>query len=208
MWRHPYHLHPLDVANPAEVHRQFHGKWFCNQCQPDGWTGHSPVGRMWRCSYGCDFDMCDQCVGRGAIQRSPHEHPLVEADPSVVHRQYGAKWFCDGCQPGVTGFSPIGKMWRCMAGCDFDLCDRCCAQSDASAPGNGVCNAVSETGDPNACANGADCVICLSAARTTAFLPCGHFVACSACASAVMVRVPNSCPVCRQQLTGVQAIFT
>ena len=211
MWRHPYHLHPLDVADPAVVHRQSNGEWFCDRCQPAGWSGQSPVGRMWRCTSGCDYDLCDRCVQHATIQCSSHVHPLLEADPTVVHRQHGGKWFCDGCGIGrrvLQCSSPTGKMWRCTCGCDFDLCDRCCVPSENGAHGSGPHGGGTGTGDGDASGNGMECIICLSAARTTAFLPCGHFVACGTCAAGVMLRVPKTCPVCRQEPTSLQAIFT
>lgn len=57
--------------------------------------------------------------------RCPKEHLLDAADPSVVHAAFTGKWFCDICQGSYQGESPNGIMWRCVAGCDYDVCSSC-----------------------------------------------------------------------------------
>ena len=50
------------------------------------------------------------------------------------------------------------------------------------------------------------CSICLSAPRLYAFAPCGHMVACAACAEQVM-RYSSRCPHCRTQATSFMRIY-
>lgn len=51
------------------------------------------------------------------------------------------------------------------------------------------------------CGN-ADCVICLSAPRDTAVLPCRHMCFCSYCAGIVRLQC-DRCPVCRQKVASL-----
>lgn len=46
---------------------------------------------------------------------------------------------------------------------------------------------------------GSECVICLSAARDTALVPCGHLVLCHPCAGTLLSLPQPRCPVCRAQ---------
>ncbi|KAH8395283.1 hypothetical protein KR222_008192, partial [Zaprionus bogoriensis] len=46
------------------------------------------------------------------------------------------------------------------------------------------------------------CKICYSAEYNTAFLPCGHVVACAKCASSV-----TKCPLCRKPFTDVMRVY-
>ncbi len=41
-----------------------------------------------------------------------------------------------------------------------------------------------------------DCVVCMCAAKTTVFVPCGHFYTCHECSSRL-----TSCPICRTDIT-------
>ena len=125
-WRHPSHPHFLAPKDPAEIHAAHGGRWFCDVHQAAGYQGVSPAGQMWRCTGGCDFDVCAACLTSAARACSGHPHPMLEADPSVLHAAFAGKWFCDGCQPlGWTGGSPAGPMHHCIEGCDFDLCQMC-----------------------------------------------------------------------------------
>jgi len=51
----------------------------------------------------------------------------------------------------------------------------------------------------------AECTICMNAAVSCVFLPCGHAVACRSCATAVVERGP--CPACRQPIGQVMNLF-
>lgn len=46
------------------------------------------------------------------------------------------------------------------------------------------------------------CKICMEAANNTAFVPCGHHVACATCAEKLKV-----CPICRAAVTSVLKLF-
>lgn len=46
------------------------------------------------------------------------------------------------------------------------------------------------------------CKVCLDAEVGVVFLPCGHLVACPACASAL-----SDCPVCRASIRGTVRTF-
>lgn len=52
--------------------------------------------------------------------------------------------------------------------------------------------------------DGLSCVVCMNAASTHAFVPCGHRVLCESCAA-----IPNLdlCPLCRTQKSGIIRIF-
>eukprot|EP00401_Gymnodinium_catenatum_P041986 CAMPEP_0117548876 /NCGR_PEP_ID=MMETSP0784-20121206/47874_1 /TAXON_ID=39447 /ORGANISM="" /LENGTH=434 /DNA_ID=CAMNT_0005345843 /DNA_START=46 /DNA_END=1346 /DNA_ORIENTATION=+ len=134
-WRHPSHAHFLMPADPSIAHAVHGGRWYCDIHQASGWCGSSPAGQMWRCVDGCDFDACDACLRSAAHLCSQHPHRVLEADPSVVHASVSAKWFCDACQGGWTGASPAGAMYRCLAGCDFDLCQTCMALAASDTSG-------------------------------------------------------------------------
>lgn len=49
---------------------------------------------------------------------------------------------------------------------------------------------------------GNECVICLSAPRDTAALPCRHMCMCHGCASALKTQT-NKCPICRNEITSL-----
>ncbi|XP_047311450.1 E3 ubiquitin-protein ligase SPL2 [Impatiens glandulifera] len=51
------------------------------------------------------------------------------------------------------------------------------------------------------------CVICLSRRRKSAFVPCGHLVCCSRCASSVGRYSTPLCPVCRQDVSWSLRIY-
>ena len=87
------------------------------------------------------------------------------------------------------------------------------AEADCSLPGcrRPLLVGASETaivhlGDPRAgCSvvlNPKLCLICMSQPRQIAFLPCGHFACCSACAERVLVADARAqCPLCRRPIT-------
>jgi hypothetical protein len=57
-------------------------------------------------------------------------------------------------------------------------------------------------GAPDAVPSGSgdECVVCLSAPKSHAFVPCGHVACCSRCAGAVRDGRMQRCPVCRALL--------
>ncbi|KAF8820316.1 RING zinc finger protein [Cardiosporidium cionae] len=50
--------------------------------------------------------------------------------------------------------------------------------------------------------NGRECVICLSAKRTTAVLPCRHMCLCDDCANIMRIQ-SDKCPICRQNVSSL-----
>lgn len=52
-----------------------------------------------------------------------------------------------------------------------------------------------------------DCVVCLAANRTHAFVPCGHRCCCIACAEQLLSSKNNCCPMCRQTVDACMQIF-
>jgi hypothetical protein len=49
-----------------------------------------------------------------------------------------------------------------------------------------------------------ECVICLTASKEVAFIPCGHLCCCSKCGLKTSLL---QCPVCRLNITSRQKIF-
>jgi len=64
----------------------------------------------------------------------------------------------------------------------------------------------SESDQPTEERASAECVVCLAATACHAFLPCGHMVACAACAHQVFTATA-SCPMCRAPSTAHLRIF-
>ncbi|GFH08487.1 zinc finger protein, RING-type [Haematococcus lacustris] len=58
------------------------------------------------------------------------------------------------------------------------------------------------TGDGLEEVDGNECVICLSASRDTAALPCRHMCMCHQCASALKTQT-NKCPICRNEIESL-----
>jgi len=52
-----------------------------------------------------------------------------------------------------------------------------------------------------------ECVVCLDAAVTMAFVPCGHRCVCEPCAAAVRAAPGRACVVCRRSITDSVRIF-
>ncbi len=71
------------------------------------------------------------------------------------------------------------------------------------------------TNNPRASGNlatASSCVVCLSAPRTHAYVPCGHFCVCFSCAKQQTqqprtLAAASSCPVCQQPCTRIMRIF-
>jgi len=51
-----------------------------------------------------------------------------------------------------------------------------------------------------------ECVVCLSAAPTHAFVPCGHRCVCNACGNAIS-QGSQSCPICRAHVSSTLRVF-
>ena len=51
------------------------------------------------------------------------------------------------------------------------------------------------------------CIICMEKPRSHAFVPCGHFASCEACATASMLQDNNRCPVCRQRVERAMRLY-
>mmetsp|Transcript_3916 Transcript_3916/g.9878 ORF Transcript_3916/g.9878 Transcript_3916/m.9878 type:complete len:105 (-) Transcript_3916:117-431(-) len=54
-----------------------------------------------------------------------------------------------------------------------------------------------------------ECVICWKAAKTHAFIPCGHRELCANCVPKMLAEQGDSrrCPTCRQPFTDIKRIF-
>jgi len=127
---HPWHTHPLN--------RNFGPSWICDGTKrpggcKSGLTSSSHFGTVprFRCNSGCDYDLCLSCVCNGGVEPVAHPwHPHFLQRSSLT-----SSWFCDGrkmpggCRYGFAS-TPMAKSvarFRCISGCDFDLCDRCMA---------------------------------------------------------------------------------
>lgn len=74
------------------------------------------------------------------------------------------------------------------------------AQQSASASGG----ADAEAGVAAEGENNKNCVVCLTAPKDTALMPCGHFCACYDCAAAMRLAPGrNRCPLCRQDIHDI-----
>jgi hypothetical protein len=68
-----------------------------------------------RCTRGCDYDVCTACFARLRPERLPsHAHAIGPVDGMERHR-------CDECRGPIN---PRGS-FRCVEGCDFDVCQSC-----------------------------------------------------------------------------------
>jgi len=52
-----------------------------------------------------------------------------------------------------------------------------------------------------------ECIVCMDAAPTHAFIPCGHRCVCLACSETIMSTSPRRCPVCRADATMAVLIY-
>jgi len=72
-----------------------------------------------------------------------------------------------------------------------------------SAAAAGVSPSQPKAQDPE----GAECVICISAPATMAFVPCGHKCVCAGCAKQLPKTQRRRCPQCRREATDIIKIF-
>jgi hypothetical protein len=60
-------------------------------------------------------------------EQASHEHDVVAAET-------GNGWRCDVCLQSCT---VLGQRYRCVEGCDYDICEQCRAHSAATAAAEG-----------------------------------------------------------------------
>mmetsp|Transcript_11213 Transcript_11213/g.19683 ORF Transcript_11213/g.19683 Transcript_11213/m.19683 type:complete len:319 (-) Transcript_11213:455-1411(-) len=91
------HPHLLRACNMPEN--------ICDSCEE--------IGTSFRCTAGCDFDVCLSCWQKLAMNTVPcHPHPMGhDVRPTNL---------CD-----APGCNKQGTCFRCIEGCDFDLCSDC-----------------------------------------------------------------------------------
>lgn len=121
------HLHPISYSSRG-------GSFRCDACKSNYGggggavqinlgplsfsSGSSVATTRYRCTQGCDFDLCPSCFAKyklyesGAVRDHPHTLRIVGS---------GNMWRCDGCRRQA----PTIQRYRCTQGCDFDLCDNC-----------------------------------------------------------------------------------
>ncbi|KAL0377877.1 UNVERIFIED_CONTAM: E3 ubiquitin-protein ligase APD2 [Sesamum radiatum] len=66
-----------------------------------------------------------------------------------------------------------------------------------------------ESGSSSSCEDlydGTICVICYDDQRNCFFVPCGHCVACHACAHRIFNEETKSCPICRGNIDKVKRL--
>ena len=63
----------------------------------------------------------------------------------------------------------------------------------------------SKTINPQSATNSGECVVCIRAPKTHAFVPCGHLCVCQSCVPMMMIK--KKCPICRQTATQVIKVF-
>lgn len=111
------------------------------------------------------------------------------SQPSTSGISSGASSLMSTSPASSCGFSsPVPG-----AGCEEDRTLRCSAYSSSSG---------SDEGEDEAASGGKICKICFVNEYNTAFLPCGHVVACAKCASSV-----NKCPICQQPFINVLRLY-
>ena len=89
--------------------------WQVGQLKELGWVGADDVLRL-----------AVHVRVRNGRQRCPDaaSHGLALADPRRTYARYGGAWHCDVC--GKSG-EPGDRMFHCTAGCEYDLCAKCCS---------------------------------------------------------------------------------
>jgi hypothetical protein len=111
------HEHPLALCE--------RGGWNCDGRNIPGGCRGGTNQKRFRCTQGCDYDLCEKCT-QIQMEKSPlHEHQLVEF-------QSTNRWSCDGkkAPQGCKGHcdameSRDVQRFRCARGCDYDLCLYC-----------------------------------------------------------------------------------
>lgn len=73
-------------------------------------------------------------------------------------------------------------------------------KSEGQMPQDGTIDVAARTATAGDAPAGEECVLCLSAAKTHAFVPCGHMACCAGCVGHVTSGKIRACPVCRAAL--------
>lgn len=55
--------------------------------------------------------------------------------------------------------------------------------------------------------DGSECVMCLDAPKTMAFVPCGHMCVCESCSESIEPRGSRRCPMCRAVTSGKIKVY-
>lgn len=108
------HEHKLEVSEEK--------LWTCDGCHQDG------DGKTRYSCPKCDHDLCDSCelINRelpchGPCYTSYHEHK-IEMKPGSFLMSFFSCFSCDQCKAAKSGNLPS---YRCVDGCDFDICEDC-----------------------------------------------------------------------------------
>lgn len=75
----------------------------------------------------------------------------------------------------------------------------------SSSSSSSVNNNYTDTSSSSALATAGECVVCIRAPKTHAFVPCGHLCVCQQCVPMMMIK--KRCPICRQKATQVIKVF-
>jgi len=117
----------FDAAHGHELALTGQSRWRCNSCLR--------INRRYRyrCTTGCDFDLCGQCIAPKSFSKpksiysgeeislSRHSHPIRSCSLKNA-------WKCDSCHL----LNQQGR-YRCIESCDFDLCHKCVRLMSAAA---------------------------------------------------------------------------
>ena len=130
------HKHTLGLYQQQQ--QQHSHRWVCDGCNAK-FKGEIQAGAAlrFRCTRGCDFDMCHRCVSgdlRFMVPRPYPPAPHSASDTVVVAGGHGcclevldrggtgAQWICDLCEH--TFEAEVCRL-HCARGCDWDACREC-----------------------------------------------------------------------------------
>ena len=99
--------------------------WYCDHCK-DQDAGM----QRWRCSRGCEFDICGECVKETFFMHLGSELRL-KWHPHPLYKTFKEIWNCDvGLVTGRCELSEEGTnmdsalVWECKK-CNFNICENC-----------------------------------------------------------------------------------
>lgn len=135
-----------------------------------------------------DYEMVDYAI-----------HRLFYAGIAVIFMMIVAlvvklMWNCDG--DGDGGGGRVNESSRLLPSPEKD-------EGDVDTFYGGTDDTVLESGSSSSSSSwtssedGKVCVICYDDPRECLFIPCGHCIACHACAIRIMKQEGKSCPICR-----------